>query len=215
MRFLAFVLVAALSFLIALFLKAKVDFRYRRSDGKDTIDMHLYALHGLWNFQFQVPAVQMGWEKGPELEIEQEVHSNLSEGRQQKNRARLRFWRGGFFYYLWPQTFNLLQRLSRVKKQFYRGIRLTALEFDAEVGTVNPAYTAMLAGAFWSVIGDVVARLYRQVQVEVQNPRIAVVPMFQKPGFSCDFHCIFQLRIGHIIVAGLNLLRIFKWGTRG
>ena len=216
MRFLAFFLVSSLFFCIGLLIKAEVDFRYRRFNEEDTITMQLKALHGLWHFTLQVPTVKLAWEeKGPQVEIAQESHSALSEPRQQKAKVHVRFWKWSFFYYLWPKVFQILQKLNQVKKHFYQGIHLTSLEFKAEVGFENPAYTALAAGAFWSVIGNSIAKLYKQVQVEVTEPQIMVVPMFQKTGFSCDFHCIFKLRIGHIIFAGLNLLRVFKWGIRG
>jgi len=65
------------------------------------------------------------------------------------------------------------------------------------------------------MFGFALSRLYQQVTVEVRCPGLVVIPQFKKAGFLCDIQCIFQLRIGHIIFVGFNVLRTLKRGIRG
>lgn len=214
-RALAFIAAAFVWFLLAMAIKAEVDFRYRRANEEDNIEVYFRALKGFWKFKAVISGAQLKWEKGPLLEVEQASSSAAGGGRKAKEKAGLRYWRGGFFYRLWPKIPEMLTKLSAVKARFYRGIHCTALEWRMEIGFQDPMSTALASGALWALVGNSVARLHRQVIVEVKRPQLMIVPQFQKAGFACDLHCIFKLRIGHIIFAGLNLWRIFRLGKRG
>lgn len=214
MRILAFLLAGVIFLLLSLAIKAEVDFRYRRVEEEDHLDIHLRAFHGLWHFQFQIPTLQLEWEKGPQLEVGQVMESK-GGSRKATTKARFRYIRRGWLYRFWPSVPRLIRGLNRVKNQFYRGIHCTSIDWRIEIGYEDAAHTAIAAGTFWAMLGFALSRLYRQVTVEVSTPMLAVVPQFKKEGFLCDIRCIFHLRIGHIIFAGLNLLRTFKRGIRG
>ena len=214
MRILAFLLAAAILLLLSLAIKAEVDFRYRRIEEKDHIDIHLSALYGLWHTQYQIPTIQLEWEKGPQLEVEQ-VAEGKGGKRQATTKARFRYIRRGLLSRLWLNVPQLLQYLKRVKNQFYRGIHCRAINWRIEIGYKDASQTAIAAGAFWTMFGFALSHLYQQVTVEVSRPALVVVPQFKKEGFLCDIQCIFHLRIGHIIFVGINLLRSLRRGIRG
>lgn len=213
-RVLAFLLAVVIMLLLSLALRAEVDFRYRRIDEEDHIDIYLSAFHGLWHTQYQIPTLQLEWEKGPQLEFDQVAKGN-GEKRQATTEARFRYWRQGFLSRLWLSVPRLLRYFKRVKSQFYRGIHCQGINWRIEIGYQDAAQTALAAGAFWTLLGFALSRLYQQVTVDVQSPALVVVPQFKKEGFLCDIQCIFQLRIGHIIFVGINLLHTFKRGIRG
>lgn len=215
LRILALLLALVFWTILSLAIKAEVDFTYKRTKQNDHLEIILRVFKGLLKFKIEIPTIQVEWEKGPQLKMEQTVSSKPGGARKTKTKARLRYVRRGFFYRLWPQVPGILQRLSQIKYQFYRSIHCSALDWRMEIGYENAAYTALAAGALWSGIGVSVARLYRQVSVEVENPTLMVIPQFQKVGFSCEIHCIFHLRLGHIIFAGINLLRTFRRAIRG
>lgn len=215
LRVLALFLAAVIWFLVVMLIKAKLDFSYRRFDEHDHLEITLHAFHGLWKFKSVIPTLQLEWEKGPELEVGHQAQSAAGNVRKGQRHIRFRFWRSGFFYRLWPRLPGLLSRLQHMKTKFYRSIHCTELDWRFEIGSSDAAQTALAAGALWAFTGFSLARLYRQVTMDVSRPVLKVTPQFQKQGFSCDIHCIFHLRIGHIIIAGLNLVRTFQWGRRG
>ena len=213
-RILAFLLAVTILILLSLAMKAEVDFRYRRLEEKDDIDIHLRAFYGLWHIQYQIPTLQLEWEKGPQLKYEQKSEA-YGGTRQARHKARFRYFRGGLLFRIWPKIHRLLNYLSRLRNEFYRGIHCKAINWRIEIGYEDARHTAIAAGAFWTMIGFALSRLYRQVTVEVACPELVVVPQFKKAGFFCDIQCIFHLKIGHIIFIGINILRTFKWGIRG
>lgn len=214
MRVLAFLLAMILLLLISLASKAEVDFRYRRIEEEDHIEIDFRAFHGLWHIQYQIPTLQLEWEKGPQVEMEQVA---IAKGgtRQATKKARMRYIRRGWLSRFWPNIPRLLQSINKVKQQFYRGIHCKSINWRIEIGYQDAAHTAIAAGSFWTMLGFSLAYLYQQVTVEVQRPVLVVVPNFKKAGFLCDLQCIFHLRIGHIIFVGFNVLRTLRRGIRG
>lgn len=214
MRVLAFFLAMIILLLLSLAIKAEVDFRYRRIEEEDHIEIDFRAFHGLWHIQYQIPTLQLEWEKGPQVEIEQVA---IAKGgmRQTTKEARFRYIRRGWLFHFWLKVPRLLRYINRVKQQFYRGIHCKAINWRIEIGYQDAAQTAIAAGTFWAMLGYAISNLYQHVTVEVRCPALAVIPQFKKAGFLCDLQCIFQLRIGHIIFVGFNVLRTLRRGIRG
>ncbi len=214
MRVLAFLLAMTILLLISLASKAEVDFRYRRIEEEDHIEMDFRAFHGLWHVQYLIPTLQLEWEKGPQAEIEQVA---IAKGgtRQATKEARIRYIRRAWLFRFWVKIPRLLQYINRVKQKFYRKIHCKAINWRIEIGYEDAAHTAIAAGTFWTMLGFALSRLYQQVTVDVKCPALVVIPQFKKVGFLCDIRCIFQLRIGHIIFVGFNVMRTLKRGIRG
>lgn len=214
MRILALLLAGLFWIGLTLLVRVTVDFQYYRREENDHIEVQLSALHGLWTFCLSVPTVQLEWEKGPQIEVQETSVAPTGEKRKARGRIKFRYFRRRFFYHLIPQIPRILIHLQRAKNKFYRGIHCTFFHWKIGIGYEDPSHTAWAAGTFWGMLGYSLARLYRQVTMETREPKISVEPNFQKKGFSCDLHCIFNLRIGHIMFVGLDLVRAFRWGKR-
>lgn len=215
MRVLAFLLALFIVFLFSLALQAEIDFRYRRAEEKDHLEIDLRALHGILHTSLVIPSLQLEWENGPQLEFTKANAGEQAVHKPQRTKARLRYVRRGWIAKYWPKIPGYVSHLNRIKKRFYRGIHCKGINWRIEIGCKDPAQTAIAAGLFWSAFGLALARLYKQVRVEVGQPEVMVVPQFEKEGFLCDLKCIFQVRIGHIIFVGFSLVRIYQRARRG
>jgi len=213
-RVLAFLLAAVVLLLISFVFKIQVDFRYRRIQEEDHIDLEFRAFHGIWRANYQIPTLQLEWEKGPQVEFEQ-VAKAKGEVRKTTTKARIRYIRRGWLSRLWQNLPLLIKHFKRIKRKFYRGIQCKAINWRVEIGYKDASDTAIAAGSFWTMFGFALSHLHKNVTMEVPSPELVVVPQFKKEGFFCDIRCIFQLRIGHIIFVGLTLLLTFKRGIRG
>jgi hypothetical protein len=214
LRILALLIAIFIWIALTLMIRATVDFQYCRREENDHFEIRLSALHGLWKFNLQVPTVQLEWEKGPQIQTQETSIAPTGEKRKSRNKIKFRYFNRGFFYHFIPQLPKMLIQLQRVKNKFYRGIHCTLVDWKVGIGYEDPAETAIVAGSFWGMLSYSLARLYRQVTMETKEPRIQVEPNFQKQGFRCTIHCIFNLRIGHIMFVGLDLVRIFMRGKR-
>lgn len=214
MRILALLLAVLIGIALTLMIRATVDFQYRRREENDHLEIRFSALRGFWELKFQLPTVQLEWEKGPQIKVQQAAVAPTGEKRKVRNKVKFRYFHRRFFYHLIPQIPQILYHLQRIKSKFYRGIHCTLVDWKIGVGYEDPDQTALAAGSFWGMLGYSLARLYRQVTMDTREPKIHVEPRFQKPGFTCDIRCIFNLRIGHIMFVGLDLIWTFMRGKR-
>lgn len=111
----------------------------------------------------------------------------------------------------WARLVWLKRQLTKLKKYFYRKIKVYSFQVSVQVGGRDAAETGLLVGAFWVIFGQITARLYRLVTVTKTNIRCNVSPRFDQEAFLCRLNCILSLKISHIIFTGYKfLLMIIK-----
>lgn len=208
MRILALLIASLIGLGLILLIRATVDFRYRRQEENDHLEINLAAVGGLWKFKLQIPTAKLKWEEGPKLEVSGESEAMTGEEREAKMNVRVRYFRRTFFYYVWPKIPRVIRKFKQIKTRFYKGIHCTLLNWKVMIGSNDAAFTAIEAGSFWGVFGYSLAKLYKQVTMDTKQPQLSVIPNFNEPGFSCDIHCVFKLRMGHIMFIGLDLVRL-------
>ncbi|AEG15430.1 hypothetical protein Desku_1867 [Desulfofundulus kuznetsovii DSM 6115] len=99
---------------------------------------------------------------------------------------------------VWPALEFLLHRTE-----------LRRFEWRTLVGLPDAAHTGMAVGGLWSIKGAVLTALYRLVSKKSVLPEVAVVPHFTGSSFGLLIHCIFTVRLGHIMVTAVKLAFVF------
>ncbi len=95
----------------------------------------------------------------------------------------------------------------RYKKIFIyinRRIVFDKIAWATEVGTGDAANTAIVTGSFWLFKSNLFSLLKKQVNLK--DLTVNVVPYYEGEKFNTSFHCIFTLKTGYIIIAGLKIL---------
>ena len=96
---------------------------------------------------------------------------------------------------------------AKIKQQ----ISITRLTVFAEIGWRDAACTALTVGFFWSLLGCIYAHLTSQFNMLNTKNNFVVVPAFQNERLcNIDGSCIFEFRLGHIIIIIYQLLRNAK-----
>lgn len=70
----------------------------------------------------------------------------------------------------------------------------------------DAAATGIGSGLLWSLKGYLLSLFQRTVDAKECDPEILVTPVFNGETMTTEFNCIFNLRTGYIIIAGLRLL---------
>lgn len=70
------------------------------------------------------------------------------------------------------------------------------------VGTGDPAATALIYGLLRTA-GSLLAHYLQRLARFNSPPQITMVPNFQKASLDTFFHCIFRIKLGHIIIAAI------------
>lgn len=100
---------------------------------------------------------------------------------------------------------NLFLPIYRLVNGFFhricRPIKVKRLYLYTEIGLEDAAETALAVGIIWGWKGFIYTRLTELFNTQESENRLAVVPNFQQPGYvRLDYSCIFEFRLGHIII---------------
>lgn len=78
--------------------------------------------------------------------------------------------------------------------------------WQTRLGTGDAAETGFLTGVCWAVLSAMLTWLINHVKAFTETPKVSVVPLFKTAAFGLDVHCIFEFRVGHIIIAGATAM---------
>lgn len=119
----------------------------------------------------------------------------------------------------WLRLFIRMNSIQKISRQIWRSanrffmsigkpIRLKELNLYTEIALGDAARTGVAAGAAWAAQGLALARLAQIFNARDSRNRLIVVPDYTSTNFlRVDYSCIFQFRLGHIIII---IYQIFK-----
>lgn len=91
-----------------------------------------------------------------------------------------------------------------------RRTRISRFQWLTEIGTGEAHHTGLATGLAWTVKSVVVTGLFT-LCTSGAKPELAVFPNYGQRRFRTSLDCIFDVRIGHIMTAGIKAL----WRSRG
>lgn len=101
--------------------------------------------------------------------------------------------------------------LNMVLRKFFKTIKVKQLEWHSVIGVKDAALTGILTGAAWAFKGGIVGLLSKYMKLLVY-PEISIHPSFQIPLSQTKIKCMFKIRIGNAILAGIKILKFWRGG---
>ncbi|QGP93738.1 hypothetical protein MGLY_31600 [Neomoorella glycerini] len=214
-------------FLLLLLVPVQLEVVYRRVAEEEYLELKL-NLPGDWGrWEVAFSPLQDWWPGSSHLRLETLVQGEREEavlpgevaGRPARGK-RWTFGRIARFIVAGPLGYWLhkLKILKGIWQHFFARVTCRRFRLFLTLGTGEPATTALAYGSSWTLLGWMYQNLRRRARLDFRAPEWQVVPRFDTPGWQADFNCIFILRLGHIISAGVQslwlLLRIV-WQMRG
>ncbi len=215
MSWLAFSCALTLFICLLLTIPLQCRMRYRRVNQDDAMTIDLTGLLGLWNYTLDIPMFDWRWALIPHLRLETATPQATGGKKSANKEIKPHGFKVQAVTRLLNRAFIALQRLRRVKAWFYRGVRCLKLSANIEVGFRDAALTGIAVGGLWSIIGYYLGKLHTSITFQIDKPEVVVRPSFQRACVNADIDCIFKLRLGHIIIAGLKLRKLIKLGIKG
>lgn len=109
---------------------------------------------------------------------------------------------------LFNSFFNALRKFKKyypVVLFMFERVKLSRFHWQTEIGTGEPSQTGILVGTAWGLKGFLLSLIYRLFAPGVR-PVINIAPSYEKVCFNTFLDCIFEVRIGHIILTGFKML---------
>jgi len=104
--------------------------------------------------------------------------------------------------------FNAVRKFKKycpVVSFMFERVKLSRFHWQTEIGTGEPSQTGILVGTAWGLKGFLLSLISRLFSPGVR-PVINIAPSYEKVCFNTFLDCIFEVRIGHIILTGFKML---------
>lgn len=197
------ILALILAVVIAI-LVSEVEFklRIRRYGRDDDWQANIRWLYGLVRYKVKVPKIRWTKEEGVEF---QERALDSSKQVLDESKTRVDVHRLKREYRKLMEILRNTFEFSRWLKETLRHVRMMKLNWQTTIGSGDAVETATLTGLAWGLKGSIVGYISNYIKLRVQ-PRLHITPHYQESNFTTDFTCIFKIRTGYAMIAGLLLL---------
>lgn len=206
MHWILWIVVGLLVFLFLLpFVKIKVDVNYFHNQDDDELKVKISTLFGLAKYTINVPVLKID-EDSASIIVKEEEHSAVSNKERTKK--------------LTPEI--IIKDLRKVKdflrhvvgfhkivKNFFKHIAIQSFSWKSWVGAGDAALTGAVVGAVWGIKGSTVGIISNYMKLK-KNPIIEVHPNFQRLASHTELSCMFSFRLGHAIVAAIQIIKHWK-----
>lgn len=187
-----FIVIAAIG---ACLLPARLHVRFYREPNVLTVDSRLQVWFIPLRFNLVNPVSKMIW--------------NLSVNRPWRKKPPSEMRAADV---RWFRVFARIKQMQKISRDIWRGanrffmnigkpVKVRELNLYIEIALEDAAQTAVAAGAVWAAQGLLQARLAQVFNVLHSRRNLMVVPSYSRTNFLLvDYSCIFQFRLGHIII---------------
>jgi hypothetical protein len=94
--------------------------------------------------------------------------------------------------------------IVKIRCYLRKNILLRQFMLDVAVGTGDAFYTGLLTGVVWAAAGSLTS--YIATSFKTLGKCVNVVPDFDEKKFEVELHCIFNIKLVHIIVVGFKII---------
>lgn len=225
--FLTIIIVAVLLFILSL-TKITLRLRYwrKQKNGKLALEYSLWL--GILFYKLEIPLAKIKVEK-PKLEPKPKRRQDVKPLFWPVLRPAFKIWTDAGGKSKAPVTVEekeipvpgpasftkmLLNTAFRVRKHHQAFIYLTGrtrlrrFQWRTEIGTGEPSLTGIINGIAWGFKGFALTHISRLFSPGGEKPFVAVVPNFQRVCFNTFLDCIFEVRIGYIILTGFKAFAV-------
>jgi len=119
----------------------------------------------------------------------------------------------------WFRLFSRINRMQKISRRVWTGtnrffkriskpVKIQELNLYTEIALGDAVQTALSTGAIWAMQGFLYTRLAGIFNTTYSHNNLMVIPNFQRSNFLLiDYSCIFQFRLGHIIIIIYQMFR--------
>ncbi len=204
--------VMAIILLLLLFLaitslqRARLELEYWREGTDDRLLVNLRGPYGIVFQRMEIPLVELiATPAGPGITYLRKTQDAL-HGEQQERKTKILFRETGKLRALWRKLQPMWHAYRPALRYLLRHVHMQALTWETRVGLEDAAQSGLLVGAIWALKGVLLTAAQELMQIDERRASITVSPYFNHAYFSTYFHCIFTIRLAHVINVQWKLL---------
>lgn len=198
-----FLLIIAFISIAFYLMPIKIKFKTSRVKDDDIIIIRVKTLYGVVNMKFEVPFLDITFINNKlGLKYKARVESNKTN----------KIWKKISKIFT-IDDFNNIKRFFHHDPVFFQKmidywsskLIIKDFSFILKYGTNDAAFTALLYGVVWAILGSVLALLNNNLRFSTKD--IIITPYFDNETINIEFSCIIKFKFGDIINTGIMLFR--------
>ncbi|MBO8137906.1 MAG: DUF2953 domain-containing protein [Desulfotomaculum sp.] len=118
-----------------------------------------------------------------------------------------------------PFSWKKIQRVTKTQKKTFHyywaagkyllnHVQCRYLKWHTKLGIEDAAVTGVATGLAWAAKTGLLSVLFKLVKPPLQRPELQVKPNFNSKELIMDLDCIFEVRLGYIMITGTKMLFI-------
>lgn len=97
------------------------------------------------------------------------------------------------------------KEFKKINLRFFSKTSMTTCEWMTKIGLQDASITGTLTGIIWAFKSVVLGNISQLICLKT-IPTMEVYPLFNNEYFESEIHCIISFRIGHVILAGIQVI---------
>ncbi|MFS0636658.1 DUF2953 domain-containing protein [Mesobacillus foraminis] len=190
--------------------KVKILIYFYHGKDNDFINMEVRAWGGLIRYKKEIPMIAVD-DDSPSLVFEEEAGLGPDEEPAETQEKQLEQDEVIKGFHDLKALLEHIVGMHVLVRQFLRKVTIKKLEWHTVIGIGDAASTAVLSGTVWAMKGGIIGLLSRYMRL-AELPVVTVTPNFQQFMSQIQLKCIFQIRIGNAIWAGIKLIKYWRGG---
>jgi hypothetical protein len=192
--------------IVLLWQPSSFELEYWREGKDDRLLIYFRGPFGLIFQRFEISVADLVLtHSGPAINYQQEPREALGEKTHTVS-SKIAFSKTKKLRAAWRKLRPAWEAYAPAANYLLRHVHLQALTWETRLGMQDAAATGMLVGAVWAAKGALLTWLQRYFPVQGERSSVTVSPYFNRAYFSTFFHCIFTIRLVHVINVQLRLL---------
>lgn len=185
---------------------ARLELEYWREGTDDQLLVILRGPYGIVFQRMEVPLIDLiSTASGPGISYLQKTQDAL-HGQQRAMKTRVLLKESGKLRAVWRKLQPFWRAYRPALRYLLRHVRMEALTWETKLGLEDAAANGLLVGAVWALKGVLITGVQRLMRLDESKSSITVSPYFNHTYFSTYFHCIFTIRLVHVINVQWKLL---------
>jgi hypothetical protein len=182
----------------------------KRVNDNDSITIGVKTLYGLLRLKTEIPFLEIVFRNGkPSLKYKVEVTDKKRSKLFAQFTKLFSLTEGGNILEVYKKNKD---RIKTALKYITKKTLIKNFNLKFRLGTGDAAETGILYGVAWIVIGSIMT--FAGSYLNIIEPRIAVVPIFNQMQLRAELSCIISIRLGHIINTGIRVIPVLLSGNR-
>ncbi|MFB4163030.1 DUF2953 domain-containing protein [Alteribacillus sp. JSM 102045] len=180
----------------------EISFQFKRKSKKQDITIKITVWYFFYK-TFQIPIVSFDEESASLVFKEKSKVTGGKDTEKDMKATPEEFKNQMEMIQLWLKH---IDGFRQILSSFLGKIKIIEFDWKSEIGTGDAAWTGLLTGMLWSV-KSMTAGIASAVFKWKCSPQMEIVPNFKSTAADTRLSCMFFMRMGHAIIAGIRVIK--------